>query len=142
MRKTGNSLMGLLLAGLALAFMALIPGPAPVQASLPPRPTLTPTTPPWARIVLQAGPAYNGAWSVVQWQGGDGVWHDVEGWRSPVHAGEVRWRVTAKDFNTGPFRWAVYDAAGGQLLAVSEAFTLPGAAYAEVQVTVTAVETP
>ncbi|RME56643.1 MAG: hypothetical protein D6790_14430 [Caldilineae bacterium] len=59
-----------------------------------------------------------------------------------MHAGQVRWRVAAKDFGTGPFRWAVFEEPGGRLLAISETFTLPDAAYAQVQVTVTAVETP
>ena len=40
-------------------------------------------------------------------------------------AGQVRWRVAPKDFNTGPFRWLVYDDETGEALGVSPPFTLP-----------------
>lgn len=103
--------------------------PAQVAAALPPRPTLTPSVQSLpeslARIVLYAGPGYEGAWTLVQWQGGDGVWHDVTGWQGRVTNGQVRWRVAEKDFNTGPFRWVVYDKMGGKAQAVSASFRLP-----------------
>ena len=110
--------------------------PAAAAPDLPPRPTLTPTpdlspqptlTPMpenLARIVL-AATAYEQGWTVVQWQGGDGAWHDVNEWREQVAAGQVRWRVAPKDFNTGPFRWLVYDDDTGEVLGVSPPFTLP-----------------
>ncbi len=70
--------------------------------ALPPRPTLTPpsaptveptpapTTTPVAQpaqtplpvqatLLFYAGPGYDDVWTVVQWQGTDGVWHDVTG---------------------------------------------------------------
>ncbi|HRJ41491.1 MAG: hypothetical protein KJZ86_19710 [Caldilineaceae bacterium] len=78
-----------------------------------------------ARILLQAGYAYEGKWSVVQWQGGDGIWHDVEGWRGQIVGGQVHWGVVEKDFATDPFRWLVYDRAGGQLITTSASFALP-----------------
>ena len=66
---------------------------------LPPRPTVVPTPVPTAtaapsgprgaRIRLTANPHLGTIWSVVQWQGGDGVWHDVEGWRGEVNRGVV-----------------------------------------------------
>ncbi|MCB0195435.1 MAG: hypothetical protein KDJ65_26035 [Anaerolineae bacterium] len=77
-----------------------------------------------AYIVLQVGAAPAGAWGVVQWLGADGNWHDVEGWQGPVQVSN-RWWVAAKDFNTGPFRWAVNSGPGGEQLGTSESFTLP-----------------
>lgn len=124
-------------------------GPTLVQAApdLPPRPTLTPTatataTPipaSLARILLVAGSAYEGAWTVVQWQDELGMWHDVEGWQGQVNNGWIRWRVAQKDWGTGPFRWQVYDKAGGTLLASTASFALPTGAYGIVWVAPTAV---
>jgi len=126
--------------------------PNTVQASpnLPPRPTLTPTPTPTptpvipapvnlARILLVAGSTYEGAWTVVQWQDKPGVWHDVEGWQGHVRNGWIRWRVATKDWGTGPFRWLVYDKAGGTLLASTASFTLPTGPYGIVWVAPTAV---
>ncbi|MCB0214368.1 MAG: hypothetical protein KDJ52_33825 [Anaerolineae bacterium] len=104
-------------------------------ATLPPREKSTPqphnhndsdhdSSPVGAYILLQVGSAPAGAWGVVQWLGADGNWHDVEGWQGPVQTSN-RWWVAAKDFNTGPFRWAVFDGPGGELLGTSESFTLP-----------------
>jgi len=123
---------GLVLALFAVLALTVLFPVAPVYATLPPRPTLTPTTsaPPTApeklaAIRLQAGYTYEGKWSVVQWQAGDGTWHDVDGWRGQVAGGQVRWGVSAKDFGTGPFRWLVYEQANAQLLTTSASFTLP-----------------
>ena len=142
------SLLLVMIAGLFLS------NSTPLQASvsLPPRPTLTATptntpspppvnttTPPpspvktdtpkpenLARILLVAGSVYEGAWTVVQWQDKPGMWHDVEGWQGHVRNGWIRWRVAPKDWGTGPFRWLVYDKAGGTFLASTASFTLPG----------------
>ncbi len=131
-----------------LVLLILIPqgqGGRAAQAALPPRPTLTPTPttassasplpsvtprpttaalPRLARIELQA-PNFDGAWSVVQWQGEDGLWHDVAGWRGTINEGLRGWKVLPKDFGTGPFRWLVMDAPDGNVLATSAPFTLP-----------------
>ena len=82
-----------------------------------------------------AGAAYEDAWTVVQWQGADGVWHDVEGWQGHVRNGWICWRVAPKDWGTGPFRWQVYDQAGGALLAKTASFTLPNGEYETVSLT-------
>ena len=114
------------------------------SAPLPPRPTFTPTPaatpvrPPTAtpsrpsllvgaHIVLyvQAPPA--GLWTIVQWQDALGGWHDVQGWQGTLDDGYQKlWWVAEGDFNTGPFRWALYESQGGALLDVSESFHLPG----------------
>ncbi len=64
--------------------------------------------------------------TIVQWQDPQGGWHDVEGWQAQTVAdGSVRWVVYPRDFNTGPFRWAVYSGRGGKLVGKSGAFRLP-----------------
>jgi hypothetical protein len=98
----------------------------PATATPRPRPT---TAPEGAAIILQVQPteAAPQLWTVVQWQGGDGAWHDVEGWRgAPDSAGQVRWWVAPYNSSRAEFRWVIY--AGAQLetvLAVSETFALP-----------------
>lgn len=144
-------LLGLTL--LAMAVMALPSGSAAMAYAqqLPPRPTLTPTSipatatptataifmptatatavpveqPVQIRLVVDA--EYKGAWSLVQWQGGDGVWHDVSGWLGQIENGQVQWRVLPKDYDSGPFRWIVLDQPGGEILAASASFRLPNA---------------
>lgn len=79
-------------------------------------------------IELHVQSAGAGLWTVVQWQDRNGDWHDVEAWQGALDVGgKIRWWVSAKDFNTGPFRWVVFDEAGKQPLAVSSSFNLPGA---------------
>ena len=140
----------LILIGFLAIAILYISLPISAEAALPPRPTLTPTPAPAATptpvaqaplpvqetLLLYAGPGYDGAWAVVQWQGSDGVWHDVEGWQAHVRGGQVRWRVAEKDFDTGPFRWVVYDKEGGRLRAMSASFTLPTSDSQTVTVTV------
>ena len=118
------------------------PTPAPT-AEPTPAPTPTPVAQPaeaplpvQATLLLYAGPGYDGAWAVIQWQGGDGVWHDVTGWRGHVRGGQVRWQVAEKDFGTGPFRWAVYDKEGGALRTLSALFSLPTSGDQQLVVTV------
>ena len=79
-----------------------------------------------ASIELQGSALHVGQFSVVQWQDPQKGWHDVEGWQAAVSAtGGVRWDVYPRDFNTGPFRWAVYATRNGKLVWASEAFHLP-----------------
>ncbi len=79
-----------------------------------------------APIEMRTEPPRAGLWSEVQWADGAGNWHAVENWRGETNGGgSVTWWVEAKDFGTGPFRFAVYDAPGGNLLGASEPFMLP-----------------
>ncbi len=79
-----------------------------------------------APIELRVEPPRAGLWTEVQWVDGAGSWHAVENWRGETNGGGgITWWVEAKDFGTGPFRFAVYDVAGGNLLGASEPFMLP-----------------
>jgi hypothetical protein len=128
-------------------------------ADLPPRPTAAPTatplpdndtdngdvTPQGATITLMVENPPPQAWTVVQWQDAFGEWRDVTGWQGRLDdgAGDAKiWWVAAKDFDTGPFRWQVYEQDGGELAASSDAFMLPAEAGAVVVVEVTAASTP
>ncbi len=70
-------------------------------------------------------------WSEVQWQDGKGQWHAVETWRAALaetrdHLWVSHWGVASKDYNSGPFRWAVYTGSGGNPpLATSQPFNTP-----------------
>ena len=118
--------------------LATLPTQATVSA-LPPRPTpVTPTptampastSPGWAVIELHVQAARPELWTVVQWQDRRGGWHDVEGWRGTLEqvsdgVGKKVWWVARANFDTGPFRWVIYQSPGGKLLSTSEAFRLP-----------------
>ena len=125
--------MTIVVIGLAFALLMVV---TPVsQAGLPPRPTPTPvpsTAPVGATIRLQTTV---GAWSVVQWQDVNGDWHNVDGWRGSVADGSVQWWVAEKDFDTGPFRWAMYQSDGSELTAASEAFYLPAGVNQTLDIT-------
>ena len=59
-----------------------------------------------------------------------GGWHDVEGWRGTLDevsngVGKKVWWVARANFDTGPFRWVIYQGPGGKLLATSGSFQLP-----------------
>jgi len=124
------------------ALLIVIWGASLAQAApsaLPPRPTpATPTSVPvqaftssgWAVIELQVQPTQADRWTVVQWQDALGGWHDVEGWRGALDevsngVGKKKWWVARPNFDTGPFRWVIYQNQGGKLLAASESFRLP-----------------
>lgn len=124
----------LLVAGLPTLSMA-------AQLTLPPRPTPPSTTTPvpvvpsqplspkGAYIALNASAGAVDAWTIVQWQDAFGGWHDVDGWQGAFDemndgTGQKVWWVAEKDFETGPFRWVVYQ--DGTFLAASESFYLPG----------------
>ena len=148
--KNRSLQMRLALAASLVAAVALLLsiGATPAAAYLPPRPTpsvtLMPTptrqpsrhkttaTEPFGRIRLAVTPASAGLWAVVQWQGGDGVWHDVAGWQGILAETGQRWAVEQRNFTEGPFRWVVYSRAGGDLLATSASFDLPAVAGEEV----------
>lgn len=79
-----------------------------------------------ASIRLTTEPLQSWVWTVVQWQGGDGRWHDVQGWQGSFnHPEYVSWRVDQNEFGKGPFRWVVFENQRGGLLGVSEDFYLP-----------------
>ena len=142
-RKT-QILLGLVFVGMALGLL-LWAAWTPVQAGagLPSRDTPTPTrdasrddddddnkgsaTPVGAYIVLQTTSSQAGTWSAVQWQDNNGDWQTVEGWQGPLPVNN-RWWVAAKDFKTGPFRWAILNGPGGEILSASTPFNLPGQA--------------
>jgi hypothetical protein len=127
-------------------------------ANLPPRPTSKPTTaaPPSTQplvggfIELQLQPSqedvwavfpWQGLWTIIQWQDAFGDWHGVEGWRGALDeikdgVGTKLWWVAEADLRKGPFRWVVYENPGGDLLATSESFYLPGATGERVTVEV------
>lgn len=142
--------IGALIASAVLACYLF--APTSVDA-LPPRPTpaitpthtLTPTPSPrtprptpsplrLSHIRLVVTPAQDGLWSVVEWQGGDGTWHVVDGWQGTVEAGSKRWAVYEKNFGEGPFRWVIYKSAAGELVGRSLPFVLPTSAGEELTV--------
>ena len=97
--------------------------------ALPPRPDPTSTPRPTkaiAKIKLSVIGATDSYYTVVQWLDALGGWHDVQGWRGRLDEYDRKlWVVERKDFGTGPFRWALYDDPGSELLATSESFFLP-----------------
>ncbi len=126
---------------MALGLLALsLLGPALVLAApalLPPRPTPMPPAaalPAGGAIVLQVQgdlAAWPALWTLVEWQDEQGTWHPVEGWIGPLDTvtaagGEKGWGIPPEHFGQGPFRWAVYGQQGGDRLAQSAAFLLPG----------------
>ena len=68
----------------------------------------------------------SGLQTVVQWSGNN-TWYDVDGWRAPLgpQGGAINWSVGAKDYGSGPFRWAIHDAATKTLIATTNPFMLP-----------------
>ena len=127
----------LLTAILICVLLALVV-PGVMYADLPPRdkggdkddPPLV------AFIELYVEPVQSGLWAVVQWQDTAGNWHDVEGWREFLAGGYQLWAVFPPEFGRGPFRWAVYEGAGGKMLGVSAPFDLPSMNMTRVTVSV------
>ncbi len=146
----------------ALLLIAWLPAMVQAApAALPPRPSPTPTnepvvtppaTPPTgvptsqpahrapaasALIRLQAyfDPAripWQTLWTVVQWQDGQGEWHNVDGWQGTFdevtgNEGQKVWWVAKAHLGTGPFRWMIYNSNTGKIFAVSNHFYLPAA---------------
>lgn len=120
---------------LFLFILALLLGFNEKAASgLPPRPEPTATAvstkaPQGAFIQLETSgfiPGPQGIWTIVQWQDNLGDWHDVSGWQGTTELdGTQRWWIAPEDLGTGPFRWTIYEAQDGDLLAASEPFDLP-----------------
>ena len=77
-----------------------------------------------ASIELAGTGATQDLWSVVQWQGVNNEWHDVDGWRGTFDPDNVvKWWVGYEDLGRGPFRWVVYQ--GETALFISDPFQLP-----------------
>jgi hypothetical protein len=130
--------------GLALLLLAaaLIASPQAVQAGLPPRQTPQPLPPSGsdgggASLELrlrfdqvEQAARWQELWTVVQWQDASGNWRDVEGWQGALDEmakgeGVKVWWVYRQDLGTGPFRWMIYSAPAGKVLAASDPFHLP-----------------
>ena len=129
--------------GLAWPPMLTQAGPTLPPINLPATPTPIPDKSdddddaPIAHIDLQVVPAQAAGWSVVQWQGSDDNWHDVEGWRGSLSAGGMRrWAVESKDFGSGPFRWVVMAGQSGSIIGTSESFHLPASGNEVVSLTI------
>ncbi len=80
-------------------------------------------------LVLPAPIATQDLRAVVQWQGHDERWYDVEGWQSAItdQSKPIDWWVSSADFGKGPFRWIVYRDSSKQPLKISTSFFLPTA---------------
>ena len=115
----------------------------PRQPTATPAPTVAPTSAPTApdkgiagaHIDLTAPDAPPWAWAVVQWQDGNGAWHDVDGWRARLSDGYQEWWLDRNSYGAGPFRWCVLDSAMGPVLGASEPFYMPARSGEWVHVT-------
>ena len=123
----------LILATLSVSSLATDDLPIRPEPGLPERPSIPEETPTsedgegiGAHIVLKAEQWDQSLWTLVQWQGASGTWHDVEGWRGQFNQrGQVRWWVDPKDLTKGPFRWIIYRESEPEILWVSSPFNLP-----------------
>jgi hypothetical protein len=116
-------------------------------AALPPRPTPGPTPVvitgqpgQGAAIELHVPAAQSTWWTIVQWQDAQKNWNTVTGWQGIFDeiksgVGSKLWWVSPADLGKGPFRWAIYSTKDGQLLAASEAFSLPARSKTRTVVT-------
>jgi hypothetical protein len=100
-----------------------------------------------AFIELQAEPLRPGLWTRLQWQDAEDGWHDVEGWQGSFNPDQrVLWWVGEERLGEGPFRWLVYESQAGDLLAVSQPFSLPSRGgevlHVEVSLAAPAPEAP
>lgn len=149
-RMTSRSVGLLLGGGLCLALLIMLSIPSAQAADLPPRPTPVPTPIPQATSIPGAATSSSGAfielqvpgahstwWTTIQWQDTAAAWITVTGWQGSFDTissgiGHKLWWVAPADLGKGPFRWAVYDSKGGQLLATSEPFDLPAKARIKI----------
>jgi hypothetical protein len=157
----GRLVAGVVAGSGLLALALLLAVAQPTLADLPPRPTspAAPTAQPKPGLAggalalyVRFDPAWpwesapwQGLWTVVQWQDGQGAWHDVAGWQGTLDGVEVAdgavtghktWWVGQGDLGKGPFRWIVYAGKAGSALATSAPFDLPGFNGGEVAVEV------
>jgi hypothetical protein len=78
----------------------------------------------------------------VQWQDGDGAWHDVRAWQGSLHASDSgtpakQWHVSADLQGQGPFRWVIYNPLGDQIVGVSPSFMIPDQGGVELNLSLT-----
>lgn len=122
-----------------------LPTTTPTSVPTPtPRPTQSPASSNSSKQPVDGGfirlivvPIRANIWTQVQWLAGDGNWYDVYGWGGHLTENrDVLWFVGKELLGAEPaFRWQVYDAEGGSLLATSTEFYLPQRAKEAVQVT-------
>ena len=121
---------------LALVMARVTYAELPPRDPPPPGKSETDDPPLLAFIELYVEPVQSGLWAVVQWQDAAGTWHDVEGWRDALAGGYQQWALFPPEYGRGPFRWAIYEGAGGKLLAASAPFDLPSMNMTRVTVSV------
>jgi hypothetical protein len=138
-RKRHLGLVLFLIGSIPLVLLLSLMAAPAALAELPPRPTeAKKTEPKGAKIQLQADEETAGQWSMIQWQGTDGEWHDVDGWRGHVEPdGTKTWWVAKEDLSTGPFRWLVMESEETAAVGMSEPFMLPSIARVTQVVTLT-----
>ena len=91
-----------------------------------------------AFIDLQVEPFQQDLWTRIQWQDASGSWHDIEGWQGAFNPNQrVLWYVGEAHLGDGPFRWLVFENQQGDLLAMSQPFTLPSRGGEVLRVVVT-----
>lgn len=82
---------------------------------------------PWDQMMWQD------VWLEVEWSDGE-TWFMVDGWKGNLDSidqedgtwvGQKAWWVVKDDLGKGPFRWLVFDQEGGNLLVISDEFSLP-----------------
>ncbi len=84
-----------------------------------------------SKITVLIGGLPSTTWITVQWWDSAGIWRTVDGWQgtaSSVDPNGVlsqQWSVPPSLFGLGPFRWALYDFQGGNLIGVSPSFNMP-----------------
>ncbi len=139
-------LMGIGLLGLWT--LTLFSASTASAGSLPPRPTPGPTpvvirgqSAQGAAIELDVSAAHWAWWTEVQWQDAQKNWNTVTGWQGSFDTivsgvGSKVWWVATTDLGKGPFRWAIFAAKGGPLLAASQPFNLPARSRTRTVVTV------
>jgi len=98
----------------------------PIPSTKTPTPHYTPTVPSdMGTIILQGSSQLAGLGTQMQWVDELGRWHNVDNWRGQLDTtGRISWLVYPKDFNTGPFRWVVYNR-DGSIRFESQPFHLP-----------------
>lgn len=119
--------------------------------ALPPRPEPTAPSPPTVgggielRIYSTQSLDGENVQTLVQWQDGLGGWHDVDTWRGALDeiyadGGRKTWFVSEQHFDTGPFRWVIYqdlETSGQETLATSDPFDMPSSNGALARTVVT-----
>ena len=138
-KKQTNAFWLLLFVLLAVSILVAVQPTHADGLPLPPRPVLEAPPPPgpgeskpvggWIQLQAQ-GAADATQWSDVEWQDGVGEWHKVESWTGQYDqvrngVGIKTWWVDRYTFGPTPFRWAISDSTGKNVLVTSATFNLP-----------------